>query len=65
MRAKTAARVERLRARIGEGCPACRAWPLVWIMGEGSPEPPLACASCGRVFDGLVRVYVGVDPDDI
>lgn len=65
MRAKTVARVERLRAVIGEGCPACKGWPLVWILGDDSPEPPMECDSCGRRFEGLVRVYVGVDPNDI
>jgi hypothetical protein len=39
--------------------------PLLGIAGDGSPEPPTACGHCGRRFDGLVRVYIGVDPDDI
>lgn len=65
VRATTAGRIQKLRAKIGEGCPACKGWPLVWILGDDSPEPPTECAHCGRRFEGLVRVYVGVDPDDI
>jgi hypothetical protein len=65
VKAKTVGRIQKLRARIGEGCPACKGWPLVWILGDDDPEPPAACSRCGRVFAGLVRVYVGVDPDDI
>jgi hypothetical protein len=43
----------------------CRDWPLVWVMNERGPEPPEVCARCGRRFVGLVRVYIGIDPDDI
>lgn len=65
MRATTTARVARLRARCGEGCPACRVWPHVWLMGEGDPEPPGSCPGCGRAWRGLVRVYVGVSLGDV
>jgi hypothetical protein len=65
VRAKTAGRIKKLRERIGEGCPACKDWPMVVILRDDDPEPPGACDRCGRVFTGLVRVYVGVDPDAI
>jgi hypothetical protein len=62
VRAKTASRIARLKAAIGEGCPACKAWPPVWILGEHDPEPPMVCDCCGRQFKGGVRVYIsGID----
>lgn len=65
VRAKTAGRIRKLRERIGEGCPACRNRPMAVILRRGDPEPPGSCDRCGRVFTGLVRVYLGVDPNDI
>jgi hypothetical protein len=65
MRAKMVTQVERLRAAIGEGCPACRDWPLVHCLSDTEPMPPTSCARCGRRFAGLVRRYVGVDPDAV
>jgi hypothetical protein len=65
VKAKTAGRIQKLRAKIGDGCPKCKAWPHVWILGDNSPEPVTECDQCGRVFAGLMRVYVGVDPGDI
>jgi hypothetical protein len=41
VRAKTGQRVERLRAKLGDGCPACVSWPLVHILGDSDPEPDL------------------------
>ena len=58
-------RLDRLKMQIPEGCPACRNWPLVWIMNEDGPEPPNVCARCGCRVVGLVRVYVMVDVDAI
>ena len=63
MRAMSAARVDRLRARIGAGCPACRNRPRVRIPGEDGPESPKWCEACGRRVAGEVHVYVGIDPD--
>jgi Zn ribbon nucleic-acid-binding protein len=65
VRATTVARIDRLRAKIGAGCPACRDRPQVWILGEDDPEPPDQCERCGRRVDGEVYVYVGIDPDVI
>jgi hypothetical protein len=59
-------RLVQLRARVPAGCPVCREWPLVWLLNEGDPEPPKFCSQCGRIWTGLVRVYlVGVDVADI
>jgi len=58
-------RVERVRAQVPVGCSVCRDWPVVWLMGEGDPEPPEACGRCGRAWAGEVRVYVGVRLADV
>jgi hypothetical protein len=59
-------RLDRLRHRLPVGCSVCRDWPLVWLLNEGDPEPPESCPQCGRIWTGLVRVYlVGVDVADI
>ena len=59
-------RLTTLRSQIPAGCPACRDWPHVWIITEGDPEPPAHCDRCGRLFSGLIRVYVvGVSLADI
>lgn len=58
-------RLDRLRAHIPEGCRVCRTWPRVWIINDTGTEPPDECNHCGRLFSGLVRVYVGVDVDAI
>lgn len=63
MRAKTVARVDRLRARIGEGCPACRNRPPVHLLQESDPLPPNDCPACGRRFADEVYVYPGIDPE--
>jgi hypothetical protein len=65
VKAKTVTRVDRLRAAIGTGCPACKCWPFVYHLRDTDPTPPTACDRCGRHFAGLVRIYIGVDPDDI
>ena len=53
-------RTERVRTQVPESCPACRGWPLVWLIGLGDPEPPVACDSCGRAATSKTRVYVGL-----
>ena len=58
MKAHLSRRITRLSASVPPGCPACRDWPLVWIMGEGDPGPPGPCERCGREWQGLVRVYL-------
>ena len=63
--AETVSRIERLKAVIGEGCPACKDWPHVWVMGKDDPQPPVACDQCGRRFAGGMRVYIGVDLDAV
>jgi hypothetical protein len=65
VKARTAARVQRLKAKIGEGCPACKDWPHCWILGEDDPEPPMRCERCGRRFAAGMRIDVGVDPNAI
>lgn len=65
VRMRTTRRVERLRASRPGGCAACVSWPLVWILCDGDPESERQCVRCGRVFTGLVRRYVGVDPDAV
>ena len=62
-------------ARVGDhyvaaGCPTCRAWPAVALVGvpdrweEGDPlelpHPPV-CPRCGRDTAPRVRVSVGID----
>ena len=47
------------------GCPACRSWPLVWLIGDGDPEPPVACWTCGRESTTETRVYMGVRMVDL
>ena len=59
-------RLDSQRDRLPEGCPACRAWPHVWLMTDRGPEPPECCDQCGRQFSGLTRVYLpGIDIADI
>jgi transposase-like protein len=62
VRAKTVARIGRLRVAIGIGCPACRDQPLVHLLGEHDRPPATRCASCERRFDDEVSVYLGIDP---
>ena len=52
-------------SKMGTGCPVCRDSTHVWVLGEHDPEPPMRCVSCGRPFEGWVRIYVGVDPDAV
>lgn len=47
------------------GCPACRGWPVIWLVGEGDPEPPASCDKCGRAWANRVQVYVGVRLADV
>lgn len=65
MRQRTLARLRQLESRFAlpPGCPACANWPHVWLIGEGDPEPPLVCGECGRAFEGLIRVYIGLRLD--
>jgi Zn ribbon nucleic-acid-binding protein len=65
VRAKTLGRVDRLRAAIGSGCPACRDRPTVHLLGEGDPLPETRCRECGRRFADEVHVFLGIDPATI
>ena len=58
MMAGLTGRVARVRAVVPEGCRDCRGWPRVRFLREGAPEPPTMCASCGREWHGLTRVFV-------
>lgn len=62
MKLRTMVRLEQLETRFAlpPGCPACAGWPSVWCVGEGDPEPTVICQACGRAFEGLIRVYIGV-----
>ena len=44
---------------------ACRDWPLIYFLGKHHPEPPRSRDNCGRIFAGLIRVYLGIDPNDV
>jgi hypothetical protein len=65
VKATTLTRIARLRARIGTGCPMCKRWPLVYFLTDADPTPATTCDRCGRRFAGLVRLYVGADPDAV
>ena len=58
MRAGLTGRVAQVRAVISEECAACRAWPRVWLLRDGDPEPPTVCEACGGSWHGLTRVFV-------
>ena len=58
-------RAERGRALVSPGCPACRGWPAVWLVGVGDPEPPTACEHCGRRSSALACVDVRVRLADV
>ena len=58
-------RAERVRALVPPGCPACRGWPAVWLIGVGDPAPPTMCRQCGRSSDAMTRVHVGVRLADV
>jgi hypothetical protein len=47
MRAQMPLRVERLAERILTGCPVCREWPDVWLLGDDDSDPPEVCPECG------------------
>lgn len=58
-------RTEQVRWRVPVGCPACRSWPLVWLVGEGDPEPPWSCGQCGRPLAALTRIELGLRLADV
>ena len=44
------------------GCPTCRHWGAVYVVGDGWVSRPEVCPVCGRrVPHGEPRVYAGVD----
>lgn len=59
-------RVARLRAGRPSGCAACIAWPLVFLMGDGDPEPEVICQLCGTSYAERTRVrLIGVNLADL
>jgi len=65
VKAKTVARIDRLRLAVGVGCPSCHDRTRVHLIGRHDPVPLSSCTRCGRVFDDEVYVYLGIDLDDI
>jgi hypothetical protein len=65
VRTKTVTRVDRLREKIGIGCPACCDRPAIHLLGVEDPLPAAFCGACGRRFDDEVLVFLGIDPTTI
>jgi len=65
MKQRTLRRIVALTDRFtpAPGCPTCRAWPSIWIVGVDDPEPPVNCAVCGRPFSCMSLVYISVRLD--
>ena len=51
-------RLNQLQAHVPGGCPACRTPPPIVILHDDDPEPPLACAQCGRPVTGIISVQI-------
>ncbi len=60
-------RLDKLEPRVRPvGCPTCRSWTPVLLIGDDGPHRTEACPDCGRTVPGrLVRVYVGVNLRDV